>query len=130
MPLKQTIYQYCRKCGELDAKSVGNHEVRYGLHQCKYAPKGRPITPPRLTFKRSIHYVENQPTKVPVGTRIVFLKTLEDGPNEDGPGNHYATKGDGGEVTGHECSEGHWVKWDHWPIAFGAKLGIDFEIVE
>lgn len=64
--------------------------------------------------------------KLPIGTRIEFLRTLESGPDEDSPGNHYATKGDGGEVTGHNCWEGHWVKWDHWKNSFGAKLGIDF----
>ena len=65
--------------------------------------------------------------KIPIGTKITFLRTLEDGPDEDGPGNHYATEGDAGEVTGHDCPEGHWVKWEYWPHAFGAKLGIDFQ---
>ncbi len=35
--------------------------------------------------------------------------------------------GERGEVTGHGCREGHWVKVDKWPTPFGAKLGEDFE---
>ena len=66
--------------------------------------------------------------KLPIGTRIEFLKTLTSGPDEDGPGNYYATKGDGGEVTGHGCHEGHWVKWDGYKInPFGATYEKDFK---
>ena len=66
--------------------------------------------------------------KLPIGTRIEFLQTLTSGPSDHSPGNHYATKGDFGEVTGHGCSEGHWVKWDGWKsAAFGAELGTDFK---
>lgn len=67
---------------------------------------------------------------LPVGTRIVFLKTLESGPDDYSPGNLYANKGDGGVVTGHGTREGHWVKWDKWPHAFGAELGTEFVAVE
>lgn len=65
---------------------------------------------------------------LPVGTRIKFLRTLEEGPDEESPGRLYAEAGQGGVVTGHGCKEGHWVKWDRWPhAAFGAKLGEDFK---
>jgi hypothetical protein len=63
-----------------------------------------------------------------VGTRIVFIKTLTSPPDEDGPGNLYARKGELGIVTGHGCREGHWVKWDKWEAPFGAVLGKDFEV--
>lgn len=64
--------------------------------------------------------------RLPIGTRIKFLKDLDRGPDEDSPACTYARKGDGGEVTGHGCWEGHWVKWDKWPKPFGAKLGEEF----
>lgn len=64
---------------------------------------------------------------LPVGTRIRFLKTLESGPDEFSPGNLYAEKGDMGVVTGHGCSEGHWVKWDKHEHPFGAVYGSEFE---
>jgi hypothetical protein len=64
--------------------------------------------------------------QLPIGTRIRFLRTLVSGPDEFGPGNLYAKKGDGGVVTGHNCPEGHWVKWDGWPHAFGAELEKEF----
>lgn len=68
--------------------------------------------------------------KLPVGTRIKFVKTLISGPDECGPGNLYARAGDFGVVTGHDCPEGHWVKWDKWEAPFGAKLGSEFVEVE
>ncbi len=63
---------------------------------------------------------------LPIGTRIKFIKSLYSGPSGDRPACVYAEKGDGGEVTGHGCSEGHWVKWDKWDVPFGAKLGEEF----
>ena len=65
---------------------------------------------------------------LPVGTRIKFIKTLADGPCPDAThgGNLYAVKGDLGTVTGHGTQEGHWVKWDRWPHAFGAEYGTEF----
>lgn len=73
---------------------------------------------------------------IPIGTRIRFLKTLEDGSDEYSPGSLYAVGGDLGEVTGppkgcrETPREGHWVKWDKWPNSFGAKLGEDFEVYQ
>lgn len=70
--------------------------------------------------------MEKELKLLPIGTRIIFIKELASGPSEYSPGNLYARKGDGGEVTGHDCWEGHWVKWDKWPAPFGAQYGIDF----
>ena len=63
---------------------------------------------------------------LPVGTRIVFLKSLYGDVDEFSPGCIYAKKGDGGVITGHGTPEGYWVKWDKWPHAFGAEHGVDF----
>ena len=67
---------------------------------------------------------------IPKGTRIVFLRTIEEPADDYHPGALYAVKGDHGVVTGHGCREGHWVKWDKWPHAFGAELGVDFEPIQ
>ena len=69
-------------------------------------------------------------TRVPIGTRIKFLKTLEEGPTAETPSFLFAEKGEYGEVTGHNSTEGHWVKTDSWPTPFGAKLGEEFIVVE
>lgn len=63
---------------------------------------------------------------LPVGTRIKFTKTLTSGPDEFSPGNLYAEKGDLGVVVGHDCWEGHRVKWDKWDAPFGAVHGDEF----
>jgi hypothetical protein len=66
--------------------------------------------------------------KLPIGTRIVFLKALSQGPTGDTPAFLFARKGEGGVVTGHNDFEGHSVKWDGWPSAsFGAELGTEFQ---
>lgn len=67
-------------------------------------------------------------TRLPIGTRIRFVKTLESGPDEDSPARLYARKGEGGIVTGHNDFEGHWVKWDGWDASFGARLGGEFVV--
>lgn len=64
---------------------------------------------------------------LPIGTRIIFTKTLAEGANEDSPAVIYARKGDGGEIVGHGCHEGYWVTWDAWPHKFGASLN-EFEV--
>lgn len=64
---------------------------------------------------------------LPVGTRIRFLRTLAEAPTGDHPALLYAEKGEGGEVTGHGCTEGHWVKTDKWKSPFGAVLNVEFE---
>jgi hypothetical protein len=71
--------------------------------------------------------VTAQSDLLPIGTRIRFTKTLTSGPDEYSPGNHYATKGDGGVITGHGTSEGYWVKWDGWNASFGASRD-EFEL--
>lgn len=70
----------------------------------------------------------NKIEQLPIGTRIIFTRELSDGPDEFSPGNLYAEKGDGGEITGHGCREGYWVKWDKWMHPFGAELGKDFKV--
>lgn len=45
-----------------------------------------------------------------IGTRIKFNRELSDGPTEESWANLYANKGDQGEITGHDCWEGHMVK--------------------
>lgn len=67
---------------------------------------------------------------LPIGTRVRFIKTSGEGSNEFSPGCIYFREGDEGVVTGHGCKEGHWVKWDKWPVSFGAELGIDFVEIE
>jgi hypothetical protein len=64
--------------------------------------------------------------KLPVGTRIVFLKTLTADACGDHPELLYAEKGQGGEVVDHGCAEGHWVVADGWPNKFGAAYGTEF----
>ena len=63
---------------------------------------------------------------LPKGTRIKFVKSLYGEATSDSPACVYAEKGDGGVVTGHGTPEGHWVKWDKWPHAFGATYGTEF----
>jgi hypothetical protein len=63
---------------------------------------------------------------LPIGTRIRFIKSLYGAATGDSPPCVYAEKGDGGVVTGYNNFEGHWVKWDHWPHAFGAEYGTEF----
>lgn len=63
---------------------------------------------------------------LPEGTRIKFTKDLTSKPGEFSPGNLYAEKGDLGRVIGHDCREGHLVKWDKWEAPFGAVHGDEF----
>lgn len=66
--------------------------------------------------------------KLPVGTRIKFLQTLEQGPTEETPAFLFANKGDGGEIVSQQ-GFGPWdysVKWDLWPTSFHAKYGTEF----
>jgi len=63
----------------------------------------------------------NESEVLKVGTRIEFKKTLSQGPCEDSPGLLFARKGEQGEITGHGCHEGYWVKRDNWPSPFGCE---------
>jgi len=67
--------------------------------------------------------------KLKVGTRIKFNKTLTEGACEDHPSRLYASKGEEGEITGHDCWEGYMVKRDRWPAPFGCELK-DFTVIE
>lgn len=64
--------------------------------------------------------------KLPIGTRIKFVKDLTSGPDEYSPGNLYARKDELGVVVDHDCCEGHRVKWDKWEAPFGAVHGEEF----
>lgn len=93
-----------------------------GFVGCVCKPKREPLTARPKSSGSTI------PPKA--GDRIKFIKTLTSGPDEDGPGNHYATKGDLGTIDRvGGCWEGYMVFWDKWKSAsFGAQLGIDFEM--
>ncbi len=67
---------------------------------------------------------------LPVGTRIQFLETLYGPATSESPACVYAYRGDKGVVTGHGAKEGHWVKWDKWPHAFGSVYGTEFVEIE
>ena len=73
--------------------------------------------------------MNNSPEQLPVGTRIRFINDLTAPATGDHPAHLYARKDDNGTVTGHDCWEGHMVKWDNWNASFGAKLGEDFVIL-
>lgn len=81
----------------------------------------------------SSHEEESRDTPgqtLPIGTRVRFLKTLDEGPCDEHPGRLYARAGEFGTVVQGDfpCAEGHWVLWDGWKKSpFGAKLGEDFE---
>jgi hypothetical protein len=64
---------------------------------------------------------------IPIGTRIIFTKTLTKLACEDSPACIYARKDESGEIVGHGCKEGYWVKWDAWPHKFGASIN-EFEV--
>lgn len=65
---------------------------------------------------------------LPTGTRIRFTKELTDSACEDHPNLLYARAGELGEITGHGCREGYWVKTDNWPTPFGAAPH-EFEVM-
>ncbi len=64
--------------------------------------------------------------ELPVGTRIRFTRTLDCGPTEESPALLFANKDEEGEITGHGCWEGYWVKRDAWDEPFGCERK-DFE---
>ncbi|MDP2153825.1 MAG: hypothetical protein Q8J66_09230 [Methylotenera sp.] len=64
---------------------------------------------------------------LPIGTRIVFTKTLTDGADENHPACLYANKDDYGVIVGHGTKEGYWVKVDWWSNKFGASSN-EFEV--
>lgn len=58
---------------------------------------------------------------LPVGTKIRFTKTLEDGPSEERPAIIYALKDETGVITGHGSREGYWARIDSCSAPFGAS---------
>ena len=71
---------------------------------------------------------QNPAAKLDVGTRIRFVKTLDEGPDDYAPSRLFATKGDLGEITGHSACECYLVKTDQWDALFNA-LRDEFEVV-
>lgn len=105
------------------------HELGEALRAKAELERPRDVSRLEEQLSEALAAKDKAEAEIPVGTRIRFLKTLEEGPNEDHPGRTYAVKGDYGMITGHGCSEGFMVKWDGWLTAdFGAKLGEEFEL--
>ena len=67
--------------------------------------------------------------KLPIGTRIKFIKTLDACATGDHPDIIYARKDEEGEITGHDAKEGYMVKADSWAASFGAELETEFVIL-
>lgn len=65
---------------------------------------------------------------LPVGTPVRFTKDLTALACDDHPALLYARVGEIGEITGHGCREGYWVKTDNWPTPFGAAQH-EFEVM-
>ena len=68
--------------------------------------------------------------KLPVGTRIRFIRTLDAPADDHSPSTLFAEKGELGTVTGHSCFEGHMIKTDKWPNSFGAVIDDEFVVEE
>jgi len=68
--------------------------------------------------------------KLEIGTKIKFTKDLYSHATDDCPAFDYARKGETGEVTGHDCREGHMVKTDNWDASFGAILNEEFVMLD
>lgn len=79
-----------------------------------------------MSYMKLPKKLDMKEVKLPIGTRIKFVKELSSGPDEFSPGNLYAEKDGLGQVVGHDCWEGHRVKWDKWPHPFGAVHGEEF----
>lgn len=65
-------------------------------------------------------------SKLPIGKRILFTKTLIGPACEEHPTIMYAMKGEKGEVVGYNAREGYMVKRDGWPAPFGAEYEKEF----
>lgn len=66
--------------------------------------------------------------KLPIGTKVRFLRTLTCAATEDHPAFLFALAGEKGEITGHDCEEGYWVKTAVNP-PFGAER-CEFEPID
>lgn len=137
-PLELKCYE-CKHIGAPEIRHVFSpyKETMRQLHKSNNCTKcGYEIMSTTNVFRdsESEDYVKKKLTEegivfeylLSIGTRIIFLKDLESDASGDSPAFVYAREGDGGIVSGHDCKEGHWVKWDNWTTPFGAKYGIDF----
>ena len=68
--------------------------------------------------------------KLPIGTKITFVKNLTEPATGDHPASLFAKKGEHGEITGYNDFEGYNVKVNGWPYSFGAVLKEEFIIKE
>lgn len=67
--------------------------------------------------------------RLPIGTRIRFLRDLIEDADGDHPALLYAKRGELGTITGHGTPEGYWAKLGSWPNAFGASRD-EFEVAQ
>jgi len=72
----------------------------------------------------------SEDSRIRVGTRIKFLKALEEGNTEESPACIFAEKGDTGKIVSYTRMDTYLVAWDKWPNPFYAKSGSDFEVIE
>lgn len=69
--------------------------------------------------------------KLPIGTRIRFVKDLTEDATGDHPAFIYAERNTFGVIVGYNQREGYNVLWDGFTTNhFGAELGAEFEAVK
>jgi hypothetical protein len=57
--LKRTVYEFCPKCGERDARLRDDGMLAWGIHFCRLGYQGRPHDPPHLDRPDSVYFVPN-----------------------------------------------------------------------
>ena len=82
----------------------------------------------KLIVRRELVHVDVSENKVPVGTRIKFVKTLTEQASGDHPKLIYAEAGDLGYVVGYNDFEGYMVSWDKWPQPFGSLISKEWVV--
>ena len=55
--LKRTVYEFCPKCHQRDARKRSDGMIAWGLHTCPFGPSGRPHEPPHLDRPDSVEFV-------------------------------------------------------------------------
>lgn len=58
--LKRTVYEFCQKCGEQDARLREDGWLVWGVHNCPHVPTG-PHEPLRLVRPDSVNFVRKVP---------------------------------------------------------------------
>lgn len=59
--LKRTVYEFCPKCGEHDARLRDDGMIVWGMHHCKFGPTGRPHEPPHISRSSEVEFVPKVP---------------------------------------------------------------------